>query len=675
VRFATGRGFASQEDVPNGPDVAVISHSLWQNEFTADPDILQRAITLNGEPHSIIGVLPAGFAFPFLPDTDVWRPMQAERQGRGGAYLRVIGRLAPTASVESAAADMSAVAERLAEQFPETNEDLGVYIQSLQDAAVADVRQRLLVLWAAVGFVLLIACVNIANLLLVRAVGRMRELAVRGALGALRTRLMSLVILESLLLSVGGALLGLVFAMVVVRAMHAQLPDGIASIVDPRIDLRVFAIAVLAGLVTGVVFGLLPAIRAGRVDAASILNSSDRSGHSPLTARFRNGFVVANFALALALAVGAGLFVKSLLRLEAVDPGFRADGLLTATVNFPEASYADNEALRAVQEALHGRLDALPGVAVAGFTHTLPLADIENDTTVFIEGRPTQGRDGRAHVWFSIVTPGYLDAMRVRPLQGRVFTEQDRSSDAANVVVNDAFARQYLAGLQSVGTRLTPGSAADDNWMTVIGVVDDVRFFDMDRQQTPALYLPMHRYPPRQVFITLRGTGDPQLLAGPLREAVASVDPTLALDDVRPMTALVDSSLRPARSTTVLIGAFAAAALLIAVIGVYGSISYAAAQRKREFGVRMALGASGGAVLRMVLRQGMLMALAGVFLGVVLTAGFSRGIGALLYDVHPMDPAVVAGVASLLLAVALAATLVPAWRAARTQPMRVLREE
>jgi predicted permease len=486
---------------------------------------------------------------------------------------------------------------------------------------------------------------------------------------------MSLVILESLLLSIGGALLGLVVAMVTVQAMHGQLPHGIASIVDPRIDLRVFLIAVLTSLVTGVAFGLLPAIRAGRVDAASILSSSDRSGHSPLTARLRHGFVVANFALALALAVGAGLFVKSLLRLEAVDPGFRAAGLLTATVNFSTVGYADNDALRAVQNALHARLNALPGVGAAGFTHTLPLADVVNDTTVFVEGRPTESRDGRAHVWFSIVTPGYLDAMRIRPLQGRVFTEQERSGDTANVVVNDAFARQYLAGLQAVGTRLTPGNVEDGNWMTVIGVVDDVRFFGMDRQETPAVYLPMHRYPRRQVFITLRGAGDPQLLAGPLREAVSSVDPMLALDDVQPMAALVDSSLRPARSTTVLIGSFAAAALLIAVIGVYGSISYAAAERKREFGVRMALGASGGMVLRMVLRQGALMALAGILLGVALTAGLSRGVGALLYDVHPMDPLVVAGVAALLLAVALAATLVPAWRAARTQPMRVLREE
>jgi len=324
---------------------------------------------------------------------------------------------------------------------------------------------------------------------------------------------------------------------------------------------------------------------------------------------------------------------------------------------------------------LYAKLNALPGVGAAGLTHTLPLAGTNTDTSVFIDGRPTEDRDGRAHVWFSIVTPGYLDAMRVRPFQGRVFTEQDLSGNAGNVIVNDTFARQYLAGLQPVGTRLTTGSRADGEWMTVIGVVDDVRFFSMDRQQTPAIYLPMHRYPPRHVFITLRGAGDPQLLARPLREAVVSLNPTLAVDNVRPMTALVDSSLRPARSTTVLISGFAAAALLIAVIGVYGSISYASAQRKREFGVRMALGASGGAVLRLVLRQGMFMAVSGILLGVVLTAGLSRGVGALLYDVHPMDPMVIAGIATLLFTIALAATFVPAWRAARTHPMHVLREE
>ena len=675
VRFAAGRGFAPQEDVPNGPDVTVISHSLWQNEFGGSPAILERSVTLNGKPYSIIGVLPAGFVFPFLEEGDVWIPLQTERQGRGNAYLRVIGRLAPGADVESAAADMSALAARLADQYPETNRDIGVYVQPLQDAAVADVRQRLLVLWAAVGFLLLIACVNIANLLLVRALGRMREMAVRGALGAERGRLMSLVILESVLLAAGGALLGLFLAAFAVRAMHGQLPQGIATVVDPRIDLRVFCIATLATLVTGLGFGLLPAVRAGKVNVANALTSGDRSGHSPLAGRLRHGFVAANFALALALTVGAGLFAKSLLHLQAVDPGFRADGVLTATLGFPLASFADDDALRAVQDALRAKVDALPGVSAAGFTHTLPLADTNNDTRVFIEGRPTDRPDGSAHVWFSIVTPGYLEALRVRPLHGRVFTEQDHGSRADHVVVNQAFVRQYLGGAEPVGTRLTTESAAEGEWLTVIGVVDDVRFFDIDTRQTPAMYLPMHKYPPRRIFLTLRGGSDPLLLAGPLRQAVAAVDPSLPLDDVRPMTALVDSSLRPARSIAVLIGSFAGAALFIAVIGVYGSISYAVSQRRREFGVRMALGASGGNVLQMVLRQGVLVALAGILIGVALTAVSSRGIRSLLYEVEPLDLSVVAGVAVLLLLVAVAATLVPAWRAARTQPMRVLREE
>jgi predicted permease len=675
VGFAIGRSFVPQEDVPNGPAVAVISHSLWQNAFSGDDRILQRTISLNGEPHSVVGVLPAGFVFPFLPDTEVWKPLQAERRGRGDAYLRVVGRLAPDAGVEAALGDMSEIAARLAIQYPKTNDGLGAYVQSLQDAAVADVRQRLLVLWAAVGFVMLIACVNIANLLLVRAVGRVRELAVRGALGAGRARLMMPVILESLTLSAGGALLGFALAMAMLRGMHGQLPDGIAGMVAASIDLRVFVVAVLASLVTGLVFGLLPAVRAGKVDAAHSLGGGARSGHSPLATRLRHGFVVANFALALALAAGAGLFVKSLWQLEAVDPGFRAEGVQTATISFPSASYADGDALRAVHDALHEKINSLPGVSVAGLTHSLPLADLENDTTVFIEGRPTRRREGRAHAWFSIVTPGYLEALQVRPLRGRLFTAQDRSGRSNGLVVNQAFAREYLAGTDPVGVRITTGNPADDDWMTVIGVVDDVRFFSMDRQQTPAIYLPMHRFPARDIFITLRGGGNPQLLAGPLREAVSSLDPTLALDNVRPMTALVDASLRPARFTAGLIGSFAAAAVLIAVIGVYGSISYAAAQRRREFGVRMALGASGGAVLRLVLRQGMVMAVTGVALGLSLAAAFSRGIGALLYEVHPLDPQVMAGVALLLMAIAVAATFVPAFRAARTQPMRVLRED
>jgi putative ABC transport system permease protein len=675
VRFAAGRGFAPGEDIPKGPDVAVISHALWQSEFGGDPSILDQAITLNGEPTSIIGVLPADFAFPFLAGGDVWTPLQTERTGRGNAYLRVVGRLAPGETVAFATLDMSALAARLEHQYPESNRDIGAYVQPLQDAAVADVRQRLLVLWAATGFLLLIACVNIANLLLVRAVGRTREMAVRGALGAGRGRLMSLVILESVLLAAGGALLGLLLAMFAVRGMHGQLPDGIRSVVDPGIDLRVFIIATAATLVTGTVFGLLPAMRTGRVSSACALGGGERSGSAPSTGRLRFGFVVANFALALTLTVGAGLFAKSLLHLESVDPGFRADGVLTATVSFPDTSYPDDQALRTVHDALRTKLDALPGVSAAGFTHTLPLAGANNDTSVFIEGKPTERPDGTAHVWFSIVTPGFLDGLRVRPLQGRVFTEHDHQVRADNVIVNEAFVRQYLAGAEPIGTRITAGTPAEGEWMTVVGVVDDVRFFGMDAEQTPAMYLPMHKYPSRNIYLTLCGGSDPLLLARPLREAVASLDPGLALGDIQPMTALVDTSLQPARSVAFLISSFAGAALFIAIIGVYGSISYAVSQRRREFGVRMALGASGSSVLHMVLRQGVTMALAGILIGVALTGISSRGIRSLLYQVSPMDPGIVIGVAVLLLTVAVAATLIPAWRAARTQPMRVLREE
>ncbi|HEX2139625.1 MAG TPA: ABC transporter permease [Woeseiaceae bacterium] len=675
IRLQIGRGFAAQEDVPNGPNVAVVSNAFWRGELKSDPGVLQQTLTLNGEPYSIIGVLPRGFSFPFMPDRDVWTLLQAEREGRGSAFLRVIGRLAPGADIESATADMSTIAARISSEFRETNEDIGIYVQPLKDAVVDGVRLRLLVLWAAVGFVLLVACVNIANLLLVRAAGRARELAIRGTLGARRGALMKLVVLESVLLSLGGTLLGLLFAELAISAMHSQLPGGITEYVAPVIDLRVLAVAVLAGLVTGIAFGLIPAFRAGGADPVGVLRGGERGGNTSISSRTRNVLVVANFALALALTVGAGLFARSLVKLEAVDPGFRADGVLTATITLPEASYGDADALRAFQHALDERLGALPGVRQAGLTHSLPLADLNTDASLFIEGRPTERRDGRAHMWYSIVTPGYLEALNIRPVQGRVFTEQDRNGSAGHIVVNAAFARQYFGGTDAVGQRVTPGDPGDGNWLTIIGVVDDVRFFGVDQRQTPAAYLPLYLYPQRLLFLALQAAGDPLLLAGPLRDAVAALDPTVAVDSVRPMTALVDASLQPARSTAALVGAFAAAALLIAVIGVYGTLSYAAAQRRREFGVRMALGASGGTVLSLVLRQGMLLALAGIGIGLALTALITRGFGALLYEVHPLDPLVFGGVAALLLAVALAATAIPAWRAGRTQPMRVLREE
>jgi predicted permease len=675
TRMQLGRGFAAAEDVPNGPDVAIVSHALWQNEFGGDPNVLQRTLILDGEPCSIIGVLPQGFAFPFMPDREVWRLLQSAPDGRGNAFMRVIGRLAPGVSLESAAADMATIGARLADEYPDTNRGVSVYVQPLQDAVVDEARLRLLVLWAAVGFVLLIASVNIANLLLVRSVGRMRELAIRGTLGARRARLMAVVVMESLVLSLGGALLGLGFAKVAVHVLYRQLPGGIADYVVPRIDLRVFLLTLLVGLVTGIAFGLIPGLRAGGADPARVLRTGDRSGHTPLTSRARNLLVVANFALALALTLGAALFAKSLVRLESVDPGFQTNGVLTATITLPEASFENADTLRAFQRSLHERLKGLPGVREAGLSHTLPLADTNTDTNVFIEGRPTNRQDGRAHLWYSIVTPGYFDALRIRPLQGRVFTKEAQGGDAASIVVNEAFAREYLGGAEAVGMRVTPGNPEDGDWLTIVGVVEDVRYFGMDQRQTPAAYLPMQRYPQRRIFIVLWGSGEPSLLAGPLRDALASLDPKVALDDVQPMSALVDASLQPARSTTMLVGSFAGAALLIAVIGVYGAIAYSATQRRREFGVRMALGATGGNVLRLVLRQGLWLASAGTLLGLVITAALSRGFRALLYDVHPLDPLVFSGVAALLLAVALAATVVPAWRAARTQPMRVLREE
>lgn len=666
-----GRGFAAAEDVPNGPEFAVISHSLWQNELEGDPRVLERTITLNGIPYSIVGVLPRGFSFPFMPDREVWTLLQAAADGRGHAFLRVIGRLAPGVSLERAATDMETIGARLAEEFPDTNRGTSAWVQPLQDAVVDGVRLRLLVLWAAVGFVLLIACVNIANLLLVRSAGRARELAIRGTLGAQRGGLAALVVMESVVLSLGGALLGLVIAKLAVHVLHGQLPGGITEYVAARIDLRVFFAALLAGLVTGIGFGLVPGLRAGGADPAGVLRGGDKSGRAPLMFRGRNVLVVANFALALALTLGAGLFAKSLLKLEAVDTGFRAQGVLTATLTLPEAAYENADALRAFQNTLHERLIGLPGVQAAGFTHALPLGDSNTDTSVLIEGRRTARQDGRAHVWYSIVTPGYFETMDIRAVHGQVFDGQIQSS----VVVNEAFVREYLQGGRAVGLRVAPGAGEEGDWLTIIGVVEDVRYFGVDQRQTPAAYLPMQRFPQRRIFITLRSAGNPNLLAGPLRDTVASLDTNIALDDVQPMAALVDASLQPARSTTILVGAFAGAALLIAIIGVYGAISYSAAQRRREFGVRMALGASGGAVLGLVLRQGMRLALIGVLLGLVIAAAFSRGLGALLYEVDPLDPLVFAGVAGLLLVVALAATAFPAWRAGRTQPMRVLREE
>jgi predicted permease len=668
-----GRGFVASEDVPNGPRVVVVSDRFWRRYLDASRDAIGRAVVLEGEPHTVVGVLPPGFEAPLMPDRAVYRPGQFELGGRGGYFLRVVARMKPGVAIEQAQREFSALHARLAAAYPDTNEDRDGYVQPLREAMTENVRLQLVVLLGATGLVLLIACANLANLMLARASSRARELAVRASLGADRRRLARQLLGESLVLSGLGALAGLAFAAIAIRWIGTALPPGVDAAGAPALDLRVLGFGTLAALAAGLAFGSAPAWIATRQDLVTTLRDGDRgSAGGRAGRRLREALVVCTFALALALTAGAGVFLKSLGRLTSLDPGFRPEGALSFTLRLPPATYPTPEANRALHDALRERLAALPGVEHVGLTSTLPLGDNNTDTGIRLEGMAADAEPLR--VWFSMSTPGYLEALGTPVLRGRALTRDEIAGGPCRAVVNDAFARDYLPGREVLGARFSMGSQ-EPVQCEIVGVAADVRFFGLDQPQTPAMYLPLAQFPARQFFVVVRGAGDVGALLPPIRREIAALDASLALGDVRPMTLLVRDALRTPRLVATLAGAFALLALVLAAVGVYGVIAYAVGLRTREFGVRAALGASRGELARSVLRRGLVLATAGIALGAVLALGLGRVVGALLYEVRATDPAVLAGVAALLGVVALAASLVPALRAARVDPMVALRNE
>ncbi len=672
--FALGRGFTKEEDVPNGPRVVVVTHAFWQRVMHGAADAIGKPVRLDGEPWTVVGVLPPSFQAPLLPDRDVFRPLQGDPAARGGFYLQVLARLKPGASIAAVDAEMDAVEARLGTAYPDANKDLSGYVQPLHEAVAENVRLQLLVLLGATLLVLLIACANLANLLLARAASRSRELAVRSAIGAGRWRVARQLLAEGVVLAGAGTVFGVVLAAFGTRWIATALPDA-AALGDVSLDLRALGFAALAALASAMLFGLAPVFAAGRQNLTVALREGDRGAAGGRRGtRFREALVVATFGLALALTAGAGVFLKSLDRLETLDPGFRPEGALTFTMRLPPSTYPDAAALRPVLARLREELGALPGVTQVGLTSTMPLGDNDTDTSVGLAGQPADAEPVRA--WYSQASTGYLEALGVRLLAGRTISDEDTDTAPCRIVINEAFARTHFAGRDPLAQRIALNPKAEQpTWCDVGGVVGDVRFFGLDTPQTPAIYLPMARFAARSFFVVLRGAGDPGTLAAPARAAVARVDSNLAIADVQPMTLLVANSLRTPRLVATLAGAFALLALVLAAVGVYGVISYAVGQRTRELGVRAALGASRRELLAGVLKRGVALAGAGIALGAVLAVVLGRVVQGLLYEVKALDPIVLLGVAALLAGVALLACLAPALRASRVDPMRALRDE
>ena len=684
VAPALGRGFLPEEGRAGGPKVVVLSHALWQRRFGSDPGIVNRQILIDGESFTVIGVMPSSFRFPSRGE--VWMPLPWDfpPESRGGHFLNVVGRLKDGITLERARTEMKAIAARLELQYPDSNKGWTTDLRLLQDATVEGVRPALLLLLAAVAFVLLIACANVANLLLARLASREREIAVRTALGAGRVRLVRQMVTESIVLFLVGGALGLLLATWATRALVAFYGDSLPRQQEVGIDSRVLLFTLVLALVTGILFGLAPALSATSGGLFGALKEGGRAVAGGARGRLmRNLLVLGEVAVALVLLVGAGLLLRSFARLRAVDPGFRPKGVLTAEIILPAKKYAEQEPQILFTRELLDRLRAIPGVQSADTVFPLPLDQNGFVLAFEVQGRPVAAsEDSSLHANIRLVTPDFFRTMGIRVLQGRVFTPRDDAKSVPVIVVNKIMADRIWPGENPIGKRITFSDTEDPDleWMEVVGVVAGIRHQALDKDPGSEVYWAQLQSPVGgQLSIVLRTQGEPTKLAGSVREAVRSIDNELPVERVRTMEDVVSEALSSSRFQTVLLGIFAGVALLLAAIGVYGVISYSVAQRTHEIGIRMALGARRPEVLGLVVRQGMTLVLAGVGLGLafslLLTWWLSERIAGFVYGGRAVDPLTLVAVPLVLLAVALLANWLPALRATRVEPVVALRSE
>ncbi|HWS54264.1 MAG TPA: ABC transporter permease [Pyrinomonadaceae bacterium] len=686
VRPAHGRALLEGEDQPGAAAVVLLGHGLWQRRFGGDPAVVGRQITLSGESYTVVGVLAADFNFARVGNAELWtglRPTPNFTTPRYMHWLNVVARLRPGVGPEAAGARLAAVGQAIAAEDPRAHENTALVAVPLHEEVVGQVKPVLLAMLVAVGLVLLIACANVANLLLARGAARRKEVAIRVALGASRWRLVRQLLTESVLLAAAGGALGLVVALWGVDLLVAAIPQAQLArmpylgqlALDPGVLLFTAALSVA----TGVLFGLMPALDASRADLQEAMKEGGRSSGTKSAGRLRGALVVSEIAVALVLLVGAGLLVKSLLRMLSVDPGFRTENLLTMRVNLTPQRFADDaDGTRraAFFEELVRRAGALPGVEGAAAVSNLPLSGDGGTGTPSVVGREAPP-GGWSEANLRVISPGYFDVMGVPRASGRVFNERDRVGAAPVVLVNRTFAERNFGGEDPTGQRITFMFTQGRPPFEIVGVVGDEKIKSLDAQTTPIIYFPMLQGPDSTAALVVRTAADPQGVAGALRTELRALDPEAPLFGVRTMERVIADA--PAtfmrRYPAYLIGVFAAVALVLASVGIYGVISYAVTQRTRELAIRSALGARRGDLLRLVLRQGMALALAGVAAGLAGAFALTRLLASLLFGVSATDPAVYAAVSLLLLTVALLACLVPARRATKVDPIEALRYE
>ncbi|HZR05402.1 MAG TPA: ABC transporter permease [Candidatus Udaeobacter sp.] len=693
-----GRTFAREEQGPGHDDIIVISERLWKRRFNSDPGLVGKSLLLNGRNYTVIGVMPAKFEFPiplfgvqgnqFAERVDIWKPIAftpLELKERSSRRYALIARLRPDVSVAKAQAELDSIISNWIRAYPDfySGGGFGARVYPFQDQVVGGMRSGLVILLGAVIFVLLIACANLATMLLARASARERELAIRVALGAARWRLMRQMLIESVLLAFAGAFAGIILSIWGLELLRQIGARTVPRLAEVNVDLVVLVVTAVVAALTGILFGLVPAFATAKPELTEALKEGSRSSTTSAEHnQVRNFLVIAEIALALVLLVGAGLLLKSYARMQNIDPGFDRRNVLTAEVNLPDTKYPQRESADYRQgeamvnfwnEALR-RLQQLPGAEAAGFTNILPLSGSNSDSSFSIEGRVLAKDEPGPDEEIRIVTPDYFKVLKAPLLAGRFFSESDNVKAPGVVIVNEALAKKYWPNNDALGKRITLSDPRkpEAKWLTIVGIVRSVRHRGLDIDPAPEYYLPLAQRAESSMILTVRSTQDPRTLTSAIRREIQSLDPDQPIANVRTLESVTADSIAPRRISIVLLGAFAGIALLLASVGIYGVISYLVVQRTHEIGVRIALGAQRSDILRLVVGHAAKLIGMGTVIGLVLAFLSTRLLSVLLYNVGPFDAATFMFVTIALAVVALLASYIPALRAARADPVVAL---